>query len=1462
MIRKIAILSILLLCSLSGIAQKIKSFSNNPEVFINELQGFLKEADKSQGEALFLAFAPVFQTELYPEEQSQLSDIANQLLKKRVVDFESWQHLLSSIMSLQIQEEDENRKAWISHFKAYSKSSPNRESAEYLRACYLNFNDSLISDYRSINWKAAGGIRIFSMENEPHFIYSEFDLIGNYKDDSTLIENTSANFYPIQKKIQITGGSVYFARAGFGRDSVRAELKRVSIDLSQPGYQADSVVLHSLLYLPGPTEGRLQEQMSSKTQEANATFPRFESYNKQIKIDNIVEGVDYLGGFSMVGNKLFGAGSSSHPSRLIFKHENKGLFKVVSSRFRLLNNLISTEEARMTLYLKSDSISHPKMAARYIISNRMLNLLRSNEGLALTPISNSYHDAEMYFGSLNWKMGGPQITFGSYGGNQEDGFVESEQYFRTERMQAMQGLNTTNPLYYLQEMRDYFNSDYLELKEAARFLRMENSSAERFFMQMMVAGFVDYDVVNQRARIKNKTFEFILDIEGKRDYDVIRFKSSTGGNENARLSLLNFDLEIEGIEFIAVSDSQKVAMFPKGNRITMQENFNFKFDGLIQAGRFRYYGNEYFFNYDQFKVNMNRIDSMKFKVESFEPNPFGGPRKLVDVKNTLQDINGELFIDKSDNKSSQKVFPEFPIFVSGKESYVYYDRNEIYNKVYERNSFYVELIPFTIDSLDNTTTEGLRFDGTFVSAGIFPDMLQTVKVQRDYSLGFEDVSPPDGLSAYGGKGRFTNKISLSNKGLKGDGRIDYLTSVSQGRDFTFFPDSVRGLTDEYEIAAQTVPTQYPHVVAKGSEMRWLPKLDMMEQKSGNSPFAMYDEVGMQAIGTLAQSPNRLKGNAQIDFQDAQMFSRNFTFKERDFLADSSDFKVRASANANWGFSMKNAKSQVDFNSMKGQFLLNDPAQYFKFDLNQYIAFMDRANWDITAKSIKVRKDAEGINSLMVSINRAQDSLQYMAGNAEFSLINTVLEVYEATEIDVADARIFPKDGRVTIDTAADMRILSQSKVVASRMNQFHEFYESEIKIRSRKAYSGSGLLEYLDKDQTPWPLQFHTIQVNREGNTVAFAKVEEEDGFFMSPFFAFKGKVELNANQKSLTFDGQTLIQNTCDNIVTTWFPFRMEIDPYKIIIDLPIFGEDKAAERLYNGIFVSSDSTSGYSAFLSRASTKADVEIIRSDGQLFYDENLFSYVVARKERIENPDLKGNYLRLNNRECFTEGEGKLGFGQNTGLLKLDAYGVAKHNLNNDKMELDMLLGIEFPFEAEVLNRIAKDVKASGGGAASNIGRRAYRVAVNELLSDKEKAKLDEQIALYGAPDDLPKELQSTFVFNDVQMVWNSLSNSFLSEGNIGMGSILKNPINQKLEGTIELVRKRRGDELYIFFRSGGISYYFEYKRNVLQFYSTNEELLAVIRDMDPKKKRIDGPNNTFINISIASKSKMNRFLNR
>ena len=170
-------------------------------------------------------------------------------------------------------------------------------------------------------------------------------------------------------------------------------------------------------------------------------------------------------------------------------------------------------------------------------------------------------------------------------------------------------------------------------------------------MELAIDGFVRYGLEKREVEVLPKTTEYILNNSNGRDYDVIRFLSSVGKGMNAMVSLLDFDMEVWGVRTIALSDSQKVALYPESQKVLIHKNLNFDFDGRIEAGRFTFYSRQNKFDYKLFRFNMPVIDSMKFSVPSFKLMP-DGTRPLVRVRNTIENISGELLIDNPSNKSS------------------------------------------------------------------------------------------------------------------------------------------------------------------------------------------------------------------------------------------------------------------------------------------------------------------------------------------------------------------------------------------------------------------------------------------------------------------------------------------------------------------------------------------------------------------------------------------------------------------------------------------------------------------------------------------------------------------------------------------------------------------------------------------------------------------------------------------
>ncbi len=1448
------------------LGQRFK-FTPDHESYPSQVREYLKDskADKDEEmEPLMLDFTSVWNTEgISDEEAAEVYKISNNFLKKRINEYEQWNWFLRTIVHIESNEEEKLLLPWLRDLEELSASKTARIISDYLRTTYQMFYNYVMFDDGRIVWRLASGEYTFGFEEEPYFSFDGVDIWGKYKGDSTRIEGTVANFYPRRYEVEGNGGYVYFVRAGLSEDSAYAELSNYNINVTKTDFEADSVKLTTLLFLKEPLMGHFEERLTSPGGRGKSTFPRFTSYRQDIVIKNMVPGADFEGGFAVIGANFYGSGSDSTKARFSFNYKDQKIISTEADRFLLRTDKIQSEEVALTIKMAEDSIYHPKVTMRYLVENGQLNIIRENKGLGQTPFSDSFHDMDIAFEILTWNNGDPQLKLGNLNLGTETPMVfESKNYYRGNRFEQLRGMNDRSPLYQLRDMVDAYGKRTFTNEEVARFMRMDSRNAHIFMMQMSVFGFVKYDLETQTGTVQDKVFNYINNYEQKRDYDVIQFVSNLTQGSNATISLEDYDMEIKGINTIALSDSQKVRLFPRENTIVVHKDLNFDFDGKVEAGRFSYWGELFEFNYNDFRINMENVDSMRFKVESFETNRLG-QRQLVNVKTVLQELTGELLIDEPNNKSGQQSYDQYPIFRSAKDSYIYYDKPEIFSGVYNREEFYVRLEPFEIDSLDNITTQGLFFEGTFTSAGIFPDLQQTIKVQRDYSLGFTTETPPNGLAAYGGKGTFTSKLSLSNKGLRGDGRIDYLNSVATSQEFFFFPDSTNGNADNYEITAQMTGPETPHAVGQGVFLHWEPKNDVLYTTSQETPFAMYDDIGMRATGTLAHSPNALRGKGLLEFLDAETRSKDYLFRNRQFSSDKLAFRVRANPAAEWGFGMENAKGKVDFNQQQGDFYLNDPADYFSFPANQYICYMDYAKWQIPQKAVDVKKQGSQASSEMVSIHPRQDSLRFQAGYTKFYLESSLLKSFKVPEIKVADASIFPDTGYVEIEQKAHMRTLNNAAITANRTTEFHKFYGAAVDITSRRRYTASADYEYLDQDGTPWPIRFSNIKVDTSETTVGQATITQEEGFYMSPYFAYYGRVGLRADRKALAFNGNTHIESNCEAVTTDWFAFESIVDPDNIIIDLPYVDPDDKTKNLNNGVFLASDTISGYAAFLSKRVNAADKEMFFANGKLYYEESLGAYVIVNAEKLDDPSAKGNYLTFNNTDCEMHGEGSMSIGDDRSQMDINSWGNIDYNLETDDMVLDLVLGLDFHFDDGLLKQMAAAINQATSLEGTNLGRKAFQVSADELLDAKDKRKFFDAIQNYGAPEDFPDEYRNTILLTDITVEWVPEAISFLSEGDIGVGALGKYPVNKKMKGLMEIQRKRRGDEIYLYLEvSRSVFFYFEYKRNQMIFYTSEEPMMDAIKELDLKKRRNEVKGKPPFTYTIGTRGKMNRFLSR
>ncbi|MDA3906206.1 MAG: hypothetical protein PF484_09045 [Bacteroidales bacterium] len=1381
------------------------------------------------------------------EIKSQIYVTTNKMFANKMTAIPNFSHFFSSLINI-IEGTYDNKSimSWILGAQYTLDHKNKREFSSFVIASDNLFNNKLIYYNRAVKWEVNKYPHSILFQNDLlQYVFSETDLVCYSRGDSTNIISTKGAYFPFSNIWEGDGGRLSWERANYSIDSVYAELKRYSIPMQFSKFFADSVLFYHHYYFQKPILGKLNEQVLAARRGGRAIYPKFKSYEKKCKITNIFPNMDFSGGVLFEGSHLQGFGDASTQASITIRQNDTAILKLRSNNFSILPNQILSKYASVSIRYKNDSIYHSGLHMNYSRKNQLLSFVRDDKGITANPFYNTYHQIEMYVEAMYWNMEENKISFDMAKGRiKQPAHFESYNFFSEFRFNRLQGIDLENPLQALKRYSDVNSSKTVYFDEYAKYLNKPIEQVQLLLLKLAHQGFLLYDSNKQSAILSDK-IDFYFNANARViDSDVIRFKSQPNRDEaNAYLHIDNFDLQINGIDRIILSDSQNLIIEPSNRSIVLGKNKDFRFDGKITAGRLSFATTESTFDYDEFKLDMPSIDSLWFWVKG--PQLPDGSFERINVQTAICDLSGDLLIDHPNNKSGLESRNEYPIFNSEKDSYVYYNKTNIQNGVYSKDRFYFHVNPFTFSSLNTFITDDIAFTGYLASSNIFPDISQPLTVQEDYSLGFTATLPPKGIMAYGNKGRFYNKVNLSNQGLIGDGILTFINSTTKSTDFLFLPDSVNMHAQSFELKPTITPVEFPSINATNTYQHWMPYEETMQISTINETINMYDnETSMS--GYLFLSPKSLSGKGDIHFKVAKMYSDNYTFKNQTFDSPKTNF-------IDDGNILNNFRAHTDYTDRTIVFVSNDGSSKVDFPDNLYICYMDQATWymdkEITDYSSSLASDPDQFSELklrqladteykganFISQHKQQDSLSFFSSTATFNSKEKIISAKGVHYIKIADAVIFPEQSSITILKNAQMIPLNNSKIIANAVTKYHEIINATVKIESSKSYKGSGDYVYIDNNDTKQKIYFNNIHVDPTYQTVASSEIFAEDYFTLSDEFYFRGFANLKASRKLLEFDGGFKIANNCGKN-QSWIKFITEIDPENIMIPIAVqpMVPDASLQEKYVGILYSSAQQKAYSSFLNNKINYYDPLILTAHGFISFDSESKEFRISTREKLDQFIRPDNYFSLNSRDCSTYGEGKINMDVNFPDLTIESYG----NIRQKDLITNIRLGaaINFHFSSNAIKHISDQFASTTVIPVDNISP-YYSKMIAGFLGTEETEQYISKLLL-GNLKRIPDRLIHTILLNDLKLRWNTKLEAYISEGNFGIESLDKYRINALVEGNVEIKKSRVGDELTIYFEINGHWYFFKYFNNVMQVLSSNDIFNKIIQsDMDSRSEK-------------------------
>ncbi|WP_291859816.1 hypothetical protein [Marinilabilia sp.] len=1398
------------------------------------------------------------------EAKEAIIEISDLLYEKKATAFPDY-HLFLSTIQLFVQNDQINNNFSVWRNAAQTYLTRPRYYTRHFNDL-LSVTQGIISEKRifggpGVDWYSRSPEFQFHLIQDTLKLYiPNTRLVCHSRTDSIEIYQTSGNLNVLTGIWEGSKGRVTWERSGFEANKVYATFNDYRIDMSNPGFTVKDATFYNRQYFNGPLKGALEHKVTFIRDPSSSLYPKFESYDQLFNIENIHPGLHYKGGFSQHGAKFLGSGTDQNPATISIFRNDTLFVSAKSKMFSLRKDEILSRETEVTIHLDTGQIHHPGLEFKYMSPDRNLYLIRSGEGISQSPFFDTYHNVSINSEIIQWNLDSDYMELRMLDGAAKNrSFFESLSFYRESFFNYLQGMDAIHPLIGLRNC--YFNNKQqpFTARDYARFLNLPESQIRQQVLSLSFHGFVDFNINTDTIKINQRLTDYIKFRMGKKDYDVIRFKSVTDERvPNAIFDLRNYDLALNGVENVSISDHQNVVFLPEDQKITLKYNRNFSFNGHILAGMIELFGNGFFFSYDDFRIDMQNIDSMRMSIASDRLDQYGRPL-LRTIDNTIARLSGYLQIDTANNKSGIKDHPNFPVLVSDRNSYVYYERPDIQNAAYNTENFYFELEPFEIDSINELNLKNIVFDGKLVS-NIFPELEDQLVVRRDYSLGFVKQSPPEGYPVYNGKAQFTNEIDLSNRGLKGNGRLDYLTSSAKSEDFTFLPDETNGPAESFNIEPQTTGIEYPDVQSENVKLIYKPLEDKLLTESTNSEFHIFQkETSLK--GGLTLAPAGLQARGTLLMPSANLISEKMDLTHHTLMADSADFNLIGGEEMDGvSFKTNNLIAQLDFEERQGRFTSRDMGNTVEFTENLFMAYISEFSWNMDKNDIYMGASGSAGNRF-VSTHRRQDSLEFLAPLAVYDIETKTIQASEVSNIEVADADIILNNGIINIRKDAEIDPLDSTSIILN--GSTHQFKNAHITVEGKFEYFGYGEYDFTNGNDKQYVVDFHNIGVDDNQRTFAEGAISDEQLFTFDNHFAYKGDIALKAEEPLLTFDGGTQMLHRCSQKgPQDYIRFNAPIDPKKVRIPIEEKTTNTELERLSHDVFLQIDSTHVYSAFLEKHRRINNASIAGSEGFLRYNQENNSFEIGSERKFEYPDSAGNIIRFREDDCSVSAEGKLAFSMDLEQVKLFASGKIEHFRETNEVNIHSMFGTYFMLDDASIFTMANAIRSSKAPIAKH-NKETTEKRLREWMKGADAKKLADLVQpTTDISEILPAELQHTLCFTDIEFTWDTPSRSYVANGKASLGWIKDQSIAKEVDIKALISRSRGGNSFEIHIKADENTwFFFSYNNGKMLILSSLDEFNKGIQalDIDVRKMKTGMGQPDYV-FQLGSKNRLRSFM--
>ena len=1521
-------------------------FPTEKDAFYNQLATYLgsstSKQDREEAAVIMQGFQGVWESYYSNSEANTIIQLCERLHSKSgskaYANIFHFVEVLQRIPTANLSHKDVNN--WIVYTDAKVQKSMNGVD-KYLVSCRDLFVDKVLSAKGNSKWLLRDALWGFPSSEHFELTIDGTLVLASQKDESVL-KDTKGVYYQEDNRWEGIGGRADWSRFGVPTEKVFVTLPDFYVlDLNRSEYAIDSVVFHERQHFDQDILCRYEDKVLVNAPNEKTMFPRVRSYRSDYEITDLMRNIDFEGGIGMMGNQVDVFGGVNNKAVFHFRQGGREVIRMEAPRFVMsMDEQLVSDHVAMRLYLidsvgtEMDSLYHNDLGFHYDNKTRKLMVYRSEKDFGDGPFHDYFHGLDIFLEAMYWDIDDNQVDFRRMEGVNptSEGDVVSVNYFRHDDFKRLQGLDGAHPMIRIEKFLKGFDNVDRQVRFAvgdlATYLGYPIEQVISLMLKLQAEGYVEYESDTKWATALPRFFDVLDSYREVIDYDVIKLHTLTKNRQpNVRLDLYTNDLlvygitsQIDGFEgsAISLSDRKRVVIVPDFGRVVFKKKQNFEFSGGILAGMFEFFTKDSQFNYQDFTIKMNKIDSLRFYARY--------DNHVIPVDGTLEKLQGRLEIDHGDNKSSRYETPEYPIFHSEAEGFKFY--RKINGGVFNPGSvdsvmtaddlegkFYYSLYPFVVDSLNDLSMKKVRFEGELVSGGIMPDIVQPLVVMDDYSLGFvhqigenETASYP----VYGDLGRYHNKVFLSSSGFFGEGTLDYQTAVFNSDQFVFYLDSVTAITNQFNMGPREDGTGFPVASADALRLKWdILKPELTTETIGK-PICMYGDTYFS--GKTILTPDGYAADGKLRFGLTEFDSDHFALDARTFVADSANFLLYSADTANIAFTATNYRANVDFDAQKVQYDYLNQNSNLDFPMNQYICSLKEAEWDMATNSLHLHNPVESFGeyasattreellaihnnaSKFISLVPEQDSLQFYSMSADYDMTNYVIHAHDVKIIRVADAAVFPYMHDIDINADSKLEPVN-GDLLADTLNGFHLYKNAVVNIHSRNYYNAQGVWDYVNAEGSSTPIQMDTI-VPLDGITHGYAHIADTSEFKLNTQFGFQGRLTLKATDEFGYYDGHfallafeepviVKVPDPAEELTDTtnmeehlilddfnpmagleermqdsiaalnhWFVSSTTIDPASIRIPVDIDRIREEDSRMTNGLYYELAIDGGYfGSFLTPKEGRKELDdTAPANGMLWFDADSLRFVVTDETQYDS------YVDLNSRGVVS-GEGSFDLGLDTPLAKFVVHGKYTQ-YPNDSLTLEGLNVFNVPvFDDKSLEAMA-EVFANIDGASIDLTETQY---LHYYRSENDEEKTEERqkaIELEGYPQMESSDFYAnTIVIPDLKMVWNEKLHAFVSVGKIGLGNFGNHIVNKYVDGCV--VFDRRLGNITYFFQNDMFQTYINYNSGDGQFqvHCTFSDINQRLSDTKEKYRTRTKDDKRFQYVAVPYESMLD-FLNR